>query len=154
MKIVSESTWTFQMIIFFILIFACFLTLVISYNKAYAIKNRMLSIVEKYEGINKTSTNIINNYFDYINYRTTNYCPDSMYDNSNYVYGITNDGINETASKDKKYLMCYYKTKKSDSLANVNQYIYNVVVFYKFDLPVLGDLATFSITGQTKAIIE
>ena len=51
MKAVSESTWTFQMIIFFMLIFACFLTLVLSYNKAYTIKNRMLSIVEKYEGI-------------------------------------------------------------------------------------------------------
>ena len=47
MKAVSESTWTFQMIIFFMLIFACFLTLVLSYNKAYTIKNRMLSIVEK-----------------------------------------------------------------------------------------------------------
>ena len=32
MKAISESTWTFQMIIFFILIFACFLTLVLSYN--------------------------------------------------------------------------------------------------------------------------
>ena len=50
--------------------------------------------------------------------------------------------------------MCYYKTKKSNTTENVRQYVYNVVVFYKFDLPVLGDLATFAITGQTKAIIE
>ena len=60
MKAVSESTWTFQMIIFFMLIFACFLTLVLSYNKAYIIKNRMLSIVEKYEGITSESLKIIN----------------------------------------------------------------------------------------------
>ena len=62
MKAVSESTWTFQMIIFFMLIFACFLTLVLSYNKAYTIKNRMLSIVEKYEGITSESLKIINGY--------------------------------------------------------------------------------------------
>ena len=38
MKTVSESTWSFQLIIFFILIFACFLTLILSYSKAYTIK--------------------------------------------------------------------------------------------------------------------
>lgn len=148
------NTFIIKLVIIFTLLFSAFLALAITYNKIFKMKNEVVSIVEKYEGVNTTSTNIIKNYFDYINYRTTNYCPNSMYDNSNNVYGITSDGVNEMASQDKKYLMCYYKTKKSNTTENVRQYVYNVVVFYKFDLPVLGDLATFAITGQTKAIIE
>ena len=62
MKTVSESTWSFQLIIFFILIFACFLTLILSYSKAYTIKNRMLTIIEKYEGVTDESAKIINSF--------------------------------------------------------------------------------------------
>ena len=49
MREVTGSTWSFQIIIIFILIFACFLSMVLTYSKAYTIKNRMLTIVEKYE---------------------------------------------------------------------------------------------------------
>ena len=56
------TTWTFQLIIIFILIFACFLSLVISYSRAYAIKNEALSVIEKYEGVSTESGQILNNY--------------------------------------------------------------------------------------------
>ena len=51
MREVSGSTWVFQLMIIFILIFACFLCLVINYSKAYRVKNEVLSIIEKYEGM-------------------------------------------------------------------------------------------------------
>ena len=51
MREVSGSTWVFQIMILFILIFACFLTLVLNYNKAYRVKNNMVSIIEVHEGI-------------------------------------------------------------------------------------------------------
>ena len=62
MREVSGSTWVFQLMIIFILIFACFLCLVINYSKAYQVKNEMLSIIEEYEGVSSTSEEIINNY--------------------------------------------------------------------------------------------
>lgn len=86
MKTVSESTWTFQMIIFFILIFACFLTLVLSYNKAYTIKNRMLNIIEKYEGVTPTSAELINDYIYNKGYTNTGKCPE------NWMGAINIDG--------------------------------------------------------------
>ena len=59
MREVSGSTWVLQIMLIFILIFACFLTLVINYSKAYRVKNEMLSIIEKYEGVTPESVNKI-----------------------------------------------------------------------------------------------
>ena len=59
------STWILQLVIVFILIFVAFLALSINYTKAYKIKNELLSIIEKYEGVNSGengSISIINNY--------------------------------------------------------------------------------------------
>lgn len=148
------NTFIIKLVIIFTLLFSAFLALAITYNKIFKMKNEVLSIIEKYEGVNNKSNDIIVNYFDYIGYKTTNYCPNDMYGGSHIVYGIDESGKKETASQDKKYLMCYYKEKKSNGRENVKQYVYNITVFYRFDLPVLGDLATFAITGQTKAILE
>ena len=101
MKAVSESTWTFQMIIFFMLIFACFLTLVLSYNKAYTIKNRMLSIVEKYEGITSESLKIINGYVLEKGYSTTGKCE------SGWVGALDFNGNVEEAKESNKYYYCF-----------------------------------------------
>ena len=79
MREVTGSTWVFQLIIIFILIFACFLCLVINYSKAYRVKNEVLSIIQKYEGIYSNSAGIINNYLRGESYVTTGSCPDGYY---------------------------------------------------------------------------
>ncbi len=141
MKIVSESTWTFQMIIFFILIFACFLTLVLSYNKAYAIKNRMLSIVEKYEGVTTTSAELINDYIYNKGYTNTGKCPDG------WVGAINLDGDFEIAKEGSRYLYCFNKNTKN------NLVYYDVKVFFRFNLPVIGSIANYEIDGTTESFI-
>lgn len=141
MKIVSESTWTFQMIIFFILIFACFLTLVLSYNKAYTIKNRMLSIVEKYEGVSTTSAEIINDYIYNKGYTNKGKCPDG------WVGAINLDGDYEISKEGSKYLYCYQKNTKNGLI------YYDIKVFYKFNLPVIGSIANYEIDGTTESFI-
>ena len=108
MKTVSESTWTFQMIIFFILIFACFLTLVLSYNKAYTIKNRMLNIIEKYEGVTPTSAELINDYIYNKGYTNTGKCPE------NWMGAINLDGEFELSKSDNRYLYCFKKSYKNN----------------------------------------
>ena len=101
MKAVSESTWTFQMIIFFMLIFACFLTLVLNYNKAYAIKNRTLSIIEKYEGVTYESLDIINGYMYEKGYKTTGKCQDGWFG------AIDLEGNVEESKSSEQYYYCF-----------------------------------------------
>lgn len=141
MKTVSESTWSFQIIIFFILIFAAFLVLVLSYNKAYTVKNRTLSILEKYEGATVESLEIINGIMHNASYKTTGRCPLDWYGALDF------EGTIEKVTDNKKYYYCLNEIKENKKI------YYEIKVFYKFDLPVIGNVAIYSIDGETKPFI-
>lgn len=148
MREVSGTTWTFQMIILFILIFAAFLTLVLNYSKAYDVKNEFLTIVEKYDGVTTDSLEIIDSYLSERGYKTTGKCPVS--NDMEVWYGASSlnsaDAPEEVESK-KNYYYCYNVESKGNSI------YYNVILFYKFNLPVIGEVATFKIKGKTNSII-
>ena len=141
MKAVSESTWTFQIIIFFILIFACFLVLVLSYNKAYTIKNRTLSIIEKYEGITPTSAELLNDYISNKGYTNKGKCPDG------WMGAINLQGDFELAKTNNTYYYCFKEESKN------NKVYYDIKVFYKFNLPIIGDIMNYQIDGTTKTFL-
>ena len=69
----------FKAVIIFTLIFAAFLAVAITYNKAYRMKNQAMYILEKYEGINDNSLRIINNYLKNNGYKTTGNCESGEY---------------------------------------------------------------------------
>ncbi len=136
------STWTFQLVLIFMLIFACFLTLVISYSKAYSLKNEALSIVEKYEGVTTTSLEIINNYFHENGYRTKGDCPEG------YMGAVDLEGNYSKVDSGNKYYYCFQEEKSEKGTI-----YYNIRVFFKFNLPVIGDITTFKIEGRTNPFI-
>ena len=154
MKQSMSSTVTIQVIIFFILIFAAFLSLVIQYSKAYRVKNEVLMILEKYEGYTSTSSDIIDNYLWNQSYKTTGSC--SNEDGENTWYGINGTDF-EVARTGEKYSFCIQenkvvkKNKRGDVKSTV--YYYNVIFFYKFNLPIVGELNTFRVTGKTKSFV-
>ena len=142
MREVSGSTWVFQLMIIFILIFACFLTLVINYSKAYQVKNEVLSIIERYEGVTPTSEPIINNYLLGNAYTTSGECPEGW-------YGVNlNNGSLEEADENREYSYCFIENDTAN-----NQINYEIIVFYRFNLPFLGELVTFRVNGVTNSFI-
>ncbi|MFR5856374.1 MAG: hypothetical protein ACLUFU_01015 [Bacilli bacterium] len=141
MREVSGSTWVFQMMILFILIFACFLALILNYNKAYRVKNNMISIIETSEGITEKSLGLINNVLRGEGYNNTGYCPV----NDGNWYGATDLTGNYEEAKDKtRYLFCFKRFKTSE-----NDVYYEIKVFYEFTLPFLGPIGIFPISGRT-----
>ena len=139
MREVSGTTWTFQVIIFFILIFAGFLTLVLNYFKVYSVKNDMLTVIEKYEGITEDSMGIINNILKSKSYKATGKCPTD----ENWFGVMDLDGSYEKVKSDSRYYYCFQK----------NNIYYNVKLFYRFNLPFLGDIITFGVDGRSNAFI-
>ena len=155
MKQSISSTWSLQVVIFFILIFAAFLTLVIQYSKAYRVKNEVLTILEKYEGLSTTSRDVIANYLANQSYNTYGSCNT---DEEGW-YGAIDKESFEKAKKGEKYLFCIKENElcarrdKETSKCKSYKYYYNVTFFYKFHLPVLGELNTFSVAGKTKTFL-
>lgn len=136
------TTWTIQLMIIFILIFACFLSLVLSYSKAYTIKNESLSIIEKYEGVRENSAEIINNFLKENSYRTKGKCPDGWMGAENL------EGAYQLASSGEQYYYCFQEVPSQKG-----SIYYNIRFFYKFNLPIIGDITTFRIDGTTATFI-
>lgn len=137
------STWILQLIIVFILLFVGFLTLSLGYSKSYRVKNETLSIIEKYEGLTQDAVAIINNYMEHNNYNAKGNCEDNSW------YGLE-DFSHKTLSvseSDKKYYYCIKKIQ-----AKNNRYYYEIRTFFKFNLPVVGNFATFTLEGTTADI--
>ena len=99
----------FKTILIFTFLFSGFIAVAITYNKAYKIKNEVINILEKYEGVNSQSLTIINNYLDNSGYLSKNTCEDG-------------------------------------------HLLYKIKLFSRFNLPFVGDLFYFKITGETKGI--
>lgn len=136
------TTWVFQLVLVFILIFASYLALTINYSKSFKVKNEVVSIVERYEGFTNEAIKLVNNYLSANNYQATGSCPDgwmgavSLNDTSSSLVADTSTGA--------KYYYCVYKDHE-----NANRAYYKIKLFFKFDLPVVGQIATFDVDGQT-----
>ncbi len=146
-------TWVFQIMLVFILLFAGFLAIYINFSKTYKIKNEVLNFIEKKEGMtdgiasNPGSIKLITNYLKTHNYGTTGVCPnDAGWYGAKALNGNLSD-LTE-AIKGEKYYYCVRKVDSNDN-KNPNKVFYEVRVFFKFDLPVFGNLHTFSIEGET-----
>ena len=160
MRETIASTWVYQLVIVFILLFVGFLVLSITYTKNYKNKNEMISIIEKYEGVNDDSIKIINNYLAYNNYRAKGKC-----DASKNWLGSTDlkSNVLEKVKNDTKYYYCIRKEYSANKGSGNGQTsksgkkskkYYQIKTFFKFNLPILGDFATFSIDGTTNDIFN
>lgn len=159
MRETIASTWIYQLVIIFILLFVAFLILSLTYSKNYKTKNELINIIEKYEGVNVRSIQLINNYLSYNGYKTKGKCP-----TGELWVGL--EDLNSTkltkTVKGQKYFYCLnkkYSNKQPSSKSSSGKVIkskmfYQVKTFFKFNLPVLGDIYTFAVDGTTNDIFQ
>lgn len=157
MKSSVTATETFKYVLIFTFLFSAFLALAITYNKVFKLKNETLKIIEKYEGISEKSLGIINNYLYNSGYSTTGNCKLNEYG----IKDLTISEYEKVTDASERYYYCisYYckddqicKIGSIDISPNGNSIYYEIKLFYKFNLPFVGDLFRFKITGESKAI--
>ena len=68
------GTWLLGLMIVFIMLFVGFIVLTINYSRTVKIKNEMIDMIEKYEGLNNSSIELVNNYLRYTGYDATGVC--------------------------------------------------------------------------------
>lgn len=136
--------WLLQLMVLFIFLFAAFIILTLNYSKTIKIKNEMISMIEKYEGLNDASIELVNNYLLSAGYNTTGVCTNNI--NKSGIYGATDlfETTLEEAQPGEKYYYCVKKYRGT----NLTNY-YQVAIFYKFNLPVIGETSHFNVKGTT-----
>ncbi|MBE6155076.1 MAG: hypothetical protein E7163_05885 [Firmicutes bacterium] len=137
----------------------------LSYSKAFNVKNRIIEIIEKYGVYGHIDDNIVNDAVDEIN-------PDLS------AFGYDVSGTGKCANIRNRLVEGQFAKYSSEKLSsNLNSTNYNycvfeicdlrnengkciysdgkyylVVTFTKFEIPVIGDLLTFPVYGETRML--
>lgn len=138
------GTWVLGLMLMFIFLFSGYIILTLNYSKTVKTKNELISIFEKYEGLNDNSVKLANNYLSSNNYTATGVC--STKSSAPGMYGTDDLGSVklEEVQPGKKYRYCVKKYKGT----NTSTY-YQVVVFYQFNIPILRMINDFTVRGTT-----
>ena len=133
----------------FLVVVAGYMAFNISYMKAFKVKNRIIDLVEQYEGdcnpgTASTCTQKISDYMQQIGYKTKIY-----YAEEGYQCDI-----------DKGYCIQEVKSDSSSAAqsAGNNKYYYKVATQVNIDIPVVSSimpqLRIFKVTGESKTITK
>ena len=141
------GTWLLTIVLVFIVLFSSFLALSINYSKAFKVKNGIVNIIEKNEGLSDDSQDEIKDYLTTVGYLIYSSCPKNLTEQGDKTKLA---GFEHYAANANKYLYCVAKT--DDDSGNIKKSYYKVTVFFRVDLPILGEIFTFPISGETKPI--
>lgn len=152
-----------MIVITLILLFAGIISLTISRSNAIAVKDRVMRIVEEWDGFDmvaasrdktrflitcsgdETLCDILETINSY-SYRQTGICPEV--DAKSTVIGFRRDGSVVSGKDDAAF--CIIKTPAG--LDDTGKYYYKIVMFYGIDIPVIKTLLNFKATGETKML--
>lgn len=182
MKQSVSSVWLLGLILIFILIFACYITITVNYSASFKLKNEVLTILQKHHGLtsnkngNPTTTakSIVNGQtittnvgaFETINlylrgssYTAQGTCP---FNDGKTWYGVSGlyDAANgstaqiEVADRTKKYYYCICKYDAGANKSKFTSVYYKIRLFYKFEVPVLSEFLSVKVEGMTDEIYD
>lgn len=138
-----SSAWLYGLVVVFISFFSAFMIMMLNVMEVQSAKTELMSIIEKYDGFTTTSRTIIDNYLKGIGYTTTGSCP------SDYYAVTALDGTTALTLGGKGYYCVNSDPTSFESGKNVK---YNIILFYRFNLPMVGEIYSFQINGQTDII--
>lgn len=161
-------TTIFQIVILFILLFTAIMCLTINNANAFGIKDEIINIIEAAEGNFLEDGNLSDEVVEAISeatYRTTGVC------NKNGNTGYTGyDKMGNQVSDGQKASVCIKKVNVTDGINNYLAGIlgsgnfgdddfndgsyYQVIVFFQMDLPVVNQVYSMQVKGETKIIYE
>ena len=143
------GAWILGIVMTFIVLFASFLAISINYSKAFKVKNNVVDLIEKNEGMNDAAAEQIYNYLRSEGYILKGKCRQPDNSNENQYVGF--DGINYVGENDNA-LYCVQENKPNNVDAALDKSYYSVQVFFRLDLPIIGDVFTFNVSGETMSI--
>ena len=137
-----------NLVVIFVGIVIIFFIGILSYSKAYRVKNRIIEITEKYGAYEEVVAAEISPDLKAAGYSasSSNRC-DSI--RTRLINEKYSDGLSKNLNE-YGYNYCVYEVTNS-SVNSTGKY-YVVVTFVKFEFPVIGDLLTIPVYGETKML--
>lgn len=160
MKEAIGGGWLFTIVIVFIALFACFISVSTNYSRAYKVKDEVIAAIEKNHGVNNNTLKQINEYMKNIGYRSSMQCPDGSdwrgfnvtaddkgyYDSASHNYCIKRNDVV------KKYRNSKGQCVTDGPIGHPEAAYYTAMVFFRLDMPVINDVFSIRLTGETSTI--
>lgn len=143
------GAWILSIVVVFMAIFIAFVAISINYSNAYKLKTAMVTIVEQYDGFNPNTVSALNDTITAYGYIQSGFCQTTSSDE--VVYGVTGTDVVKNPTNRQSY--CIRREYSSASNNGNDKYYYTIDVFFGFNLPVLGNLYTFKVSGETNSIL-
>ncbi|MBR4231564.1 MAG: hypothetical protein IKR74_05395 [Bacilli bacterium] len=163
-------TQLYALVVVLIILFAGIMAFAINRANSFAIKDKIVNILEKHDGFDLTHeliggmdySDCDQEHFDdaleeivcslqELSYRQTGVCPE--FEGNVEVVGYQRNGTKTTGNNKSSF--CIVKQSGNASKSGVvNMYYYQVIVFYHLDLPIVRQLFSFKNIGQTKALYQ
>ena len=154
MKDSIGGMWLLGIIMTFMVILITFVTLSLNYSNAFRLKSEMISAIEESNGFNTKTRVKLDNIIDKYGYKTFKTC--QFKDPPSNILGFLKDGGNEgrpyVNNPNVKVNYCIVREISHPSKKRTENY-YTVQVFFGFELPVMGDIFTFRVDGETRSIL-
>ena len=143
---------------------------ILSYSKAYRVKNRIIEIIEQSGNYDEIIVQEINDELDNMGYymvRDTSFCPveygvnlnensykENIDESNNDLNGTSNEedtedegvNLNETPYGGYTYRYCIYKINSNEG------YYYKVITYAHFDFPIINEGINIKVLGETKIL--
>lgn len=149
------SSLLLNIVVIFTGIVILFFVSILSYSKAYRVKNRIVELVEKNGSYENASVEIDKSLSE-AGYAIANknLCTSTRVQNhlKNEV-GIITDSNDPVVSLNTTngYNYCIFEVNSENSYIS-NGKFYVVVTFVQFEIPIIEDLLTFPVYGETKIL--
>lgn len=146
-----NGVWVLGIVMVFMAIFIAYVAISINYSTAYTLKSKMVTIIEQYEGMNNESISRIDGLIKDNAYFNKLMCTEPLYGSDNRVFGITD--MNATLNPVTPQSYCVTRDYRDATDGTETQYYYTVTLAFAFDLPLLGELFDFKVSGETNGLL-
>lgn len=138
------NSYIFMLVMLFIGIIILLFTGSLAYSKAFKVKTRIISIIEKHKGYTDAAKAEIDDVLQDVGYKIVERnCPNKT------------GGVPLEVNSVRGYNYCVYEFTPHIDPANPNKGkgpYYGVSTFMHFDIPLIGDFLQFEVYGETKII--
>ncbi len=148
-----NGLWLIGIVMTLMVFLIAFVAISLNYSNAFRMKSEMANAIEQYNGINGNTINRLESIANNYGYKTTKTChkPEDV----ESIIGVKDGYVTKNPKSAQNY--CIYRTSYSGSCNSSytcdTKYTYNIDVFFTFDLPLFGNVFTFTVSGETSEIL-
>lgn len=144
MKESIGSSQLFIIVVTVILIFTAIMTYTMKRANAFAMKDKIINVIEKHDDFDQNALDEIVDIFTENGYRQNGSCPSS-------ATGYTRIGV-ETTQNNAAFCVERTSFSSTTNFGAVQKYYYKITVFYGLTLPIANDNFNFTMTSKTKGV--